>query len=192
MNHYESAENPSNVFRKCKEVFETVYSEVSDPTMTAGDVESYNNVGFEPENGTVEEQRGERRPLEISVEEKREKESENADKSEGSGKDRRVRFDLRGLKEKKQQKKRRLPMGQIPDIIVISEEGHRGGNSKMENNEERRAVDDESDDDNLPADITSVFDDSSAIGKEINNLAENPVSVHASVISDEEGTVVEI
>ncbi|XP_073231929.1 cadherin EGF LAG seven-pass G-type receptor 1-like [Porites lutea] len=192
MNHHESAENPSNVFRKCQEVFETVYSEVGDPTMTAGDVESYNNVGFEPENGTVEEQRGERRPLEISVEEKREKESENADKSEGSGKDRRVRFDLRGLKEKKQQKKRRLPMGQIPDIIVISEEGRRGGNSKMENNEERRAVDDESDDDNLPADITSVFDDSSAIGKEISNLAENPVSAHASVISDEEGTVVEI
>ena len=92
MNHHESAENPSNVFRKCQEVFETVYSEVGDPTMTAGDVESYNNVGFEPENGTVEEQRGERRPLEISVEEKREKESENADKSEGSGKDRRVRF----------------------------------------------------------------------------------------------------
>lgn len=192
MNHYESAENPSNVFRKCQEVFETVYSEVGDPTMTAGDVESYNNVGFEPENGTVKGQRSERRPLEISVEEKPEKEYENADKREASGKDRRVRFDLRGLKEKKQQKKRRLPMGQIPDIIVISEEGRRGGNSKMENNEERRAVDDESDDDNLPADITSVFDDPSAIGKEISNLAENPVSAHSSVISDEEGTVVEI
>lgn len=183
MNHYESAENPSNVFRKCQEVFETVYSEVGDPTMTAGDVESYNNVGFEPENGTVEEQCGEEKP---------EKEYENADKREGSGQDRRVRFDLRGLKEKKQQKKRRLPMGHIPDIIVISEEGRRGGNSKMENNEERRAVDDESDDDNLPADITSVFDDPSAIEKDISNLAENPVSAHASVISDKEGTVVEI
>ena len=191
MNHYESAENPSNVFRKCQEVFETVYSEVGDPTMTTGDVESYNNVGFEPENGTVKEQRG-GRPLEISVEEKPEKEYENADKREGSGKDRRVRFDLRGLKEKKQQKKRRLPMGQIPDIIVISEEGRRGGNSKMENNDERRAVDNESDDDNLPADITSVFNDPSAIGKEISSLAENPVSAHSSVISDEEGTVVEI
>lgn len=191
MNHYESAENPSNVFRKCQEVFETVYSEVGDPTMTAGDVESYNNVGFEPENGTVKEQRG-GRPLEISVEEKPEKEYENADKREGSGKDRRVRFDLRDLKEKKQQKKRRLPIGHIPDIIVISEEGRRGGNSKMENNEERRAVDDESDDDNLPAAITSVFDDPSAIEKDISNLAENPVSAHSSVISDEEGTVVEI
>ena len=191
MNHYESAENPSNVFRKCQEVFETVYSEMGDPTMTAGDVESYNNVGFEPENGTVKEQRG-GRPLEISVEEKPEKEYENADKRDGSDKDRRVRFDLRDLKEKKQQKKRRLPMGQIPDIIVISEEGRRGGNSKMENNDERRAVDNESDDDNLPADITSVFNDPSAIGKEISSLAENPVSAHSSVISDEEGTVVEI
>ena len=63
---------------------------------------------------------------------------------------------------------------------------------KWKNNEERRAVDDESDDDNLPADITSVFDDPSAIEKEISNLAENPISAHASVISDEEGTVVEI
>lgn len=192
MNHYESAENPSNVFKKCQEVSETVYSEVGDRTMSAANVESYNNVGFEPENGTVEEQRGERRSPEISVEEKPEKEYENAGKREGSNKDRRVRFDLRGLKEKKQQKKRRLPMEQIPDIIVISEEGRRGGHSKMENNEERKAADDESDVDNLPADITSVFDDPSAVGKEISNLANNPVSAHASVISDEEGTVVEI
>ena len=160
--------------------------------------------GFDDNQGQkkVEErpgQKGKRQCVSKSVEEK-------PDKREANNKNRRVRFasDLSGSEERKvTRKQKRSAMGQIPDIIVITEQerarGGNHGNQELDESEKEQAVvDDEKKDDtgdghdNMPADITSLFEDSRKVGRGSGDPAQTPTSSYASTVSDEEGTVMEI
>ena len=203
LNHYELNPRPRTDYKKSDEGFEIVDSKADIPTTIIDNVESHDNAGFEhsKEHHIFENKLGEGKRQEIAktVEKKLDKEDEEGDNKAGTSKDRRVRFDLRGVKEKnerkekKEKKKRRLPMGQIPDIIVNTESGARSGSLNSEKSEGGRAAADDSDDgENSPADITAVFEDPRKIRKESGNLAQNPAAADVSAVSDEEGTVVEI
>ena len=179
------------------ETYETVASVTTNTTTVIENVESHDNAGFDDSQreDRVEERpgEGERQEMtEVAVDEK-------PDKKEAINKDRRVRFDLRGVKEKKQRKERRAAMGHIPDIIVISEEAARSENHlEMDKLDKRRAADEDEEgangdgDEDMPSDITSVFDDSRKIARGSGDQAQEPLSAHVSAISDEEGTIVDI
>lgn len=128
------------------------------------------NAGFEGGQDKPEEKPKGRRGISKTVDRKPGKSSEK-------GK-RRVRFDLRESKEKKAE--RRAARGNIPDIIVISEEA--GANLEFDENDKKRDYGEEAsdDDDDLPADASSVFED------------PRRRSATAPSVSDEEGTVVDL
>lgn len=93
---------------------------------------------------------------------------------------RRVRFDLRGTKDRQGEK--RTVRENFPDIVVISEEAE--GNCQLDEHERKRVCDNEeaSDEDGKgkePAGVSSIFKDTRR-------------SASVAAISDEEGTVVEI
>ena len=84
------------------------------------------------------------------------------------------------MRAAKVKNERRAVMGNIPDIIVISEEA--GAGAEFDHNERKRACDEDvcDDDDDMPTDLSSTFE----------NSRESFASV--STINDEEGTVVAI
>ncbi|RMX53126.1 hypothetical protein pdam_00015549 [Pocillopora damicornis] len=93
---------------------------------------------------------------------------------------RRVRFDLRGTKDRQGEK--RTVRENFPDIVVISEKAE--GNCQLDEHERKRVCDNEeaSDEDGKgkePAGVSSIFKDTRR-------------SASVAAISDEEGTVVEI
>ena len=144
-------------------------------TVITRNAESHENAGFEHsrEHDKSEEKPGVDREISNPG-------GTKLDQSNVKGKDRRVRFDLRGAKEKKE---RRAARRNIPDIIVISEEA--GMDLEFDKKDKKRACDeelcdDDGDGDDMPTDLSSIFEDS----------RENLASV--STISDEEGTVVAI
>ena len=166
-------------------------SVTSNATAVVENVKSRENAGFDECQG---EEKVEERAVDVGdLEEISKTVGEKPAKKEPSMKERRVRFDLRGGEDKKERKQRRAVMGHVPDIIVITEKGTRGGKMKVDEREKGGEVMDDQDgnnddDGNIPADITSVFDGGSSIG----NPPQSPDSPRVSVVSDEEGTVVEI
>lgn len=93
---------------------------------------------------------------------------------------RRVRFDLRGTKDRQGEK--RTVRENFPDIVVISEKAE--GNCQLDEHERKRVCDNEeaSDEDGKgkeTAGVSSIFKDTRG-------------SASVAAISDEEGTVVEI
>lgn len=198
LNNYGSAPSPLPDPMESSETYETVASVTTNTTTVIENVESHDNAGFDDSQreDRVEERPGEGERQEmtkVAVDEK-------PDRKEALiNKNRRVRFDLRGVKEKKQRKERRAAMGHIPDIIVISEEAARSGNQvEMDRLDKRRAADEDEEgangdgDEDMPSDITSVFDDSRKIARGSGNQAQEPLSAHVSAISDEEGTIVDM
>ena len=138
---------------------------------------------------------------------------ESADTQDyGNAKERRVKFDLRGVENTKQ---RHATMGRVPDIIIITgkgtgkmtadkgEQGQRAEENSDYEDDDNDDDDDDDDDDgdygdddgleNVPADITSVFADTNGTGRRWNQeVPQASPSPHLSAVSDEEGTVVDI
>lgn len=170
LNHYESTPNSRIDRHEENEECDTIDSLATKATTITKHVESHENAAFDDTQSRDKSEEKPREFREVSVDTKPGKRGEK-------GKERRVRFDLRGAKEKKG---RRAAMGNIPDIIVISEEA--GGNLDFDETEKKRAYGERAsdDDDELPADISSIFEDS----------RKSPATMPS--FSDEEGTVVEI
>ena len=217
MNHYGAAPISSHDHNESSETYETLESVTTKARTVINDLESHENAGFDDNQGQKKveegfddnqgqkkveerlEQEGQRQCISKSVE-------EQPDKKEANNKNRRVRFasDLSGSEERKvTRKQRRSAMGQIPDIIVITEQerarGGNHGNQVLDEYEKRQAVvddekkDDTGDgDDNMPADIISLFEDSRKVGRGSGDPAQRPTPSCASAVSDEEGAVVEI
>lgn len=170
LNHYGSTTDSRIDRYEDHEECNTIGSLATKATAITKHVESHENSGFDHSQGQDKSDEKRREFREVSVDKPPGKSSEKS-------KERRVRFDLRGSKERKA---RRPAMGNIPDIIVISEEA--GGNLKYDETDKKRAYGEEAsdDDDELPADISSIFEDA------------RKSSATLPSVSDEEGTVVEI
>lgn len=175
LNQYETTPHSRTDNNEGNEDCDTIDSLATNATTITRNVESHENAGFEhsQEHDKSEEKPGVDREISNPSDTK-------LDQSNVKGKDRRVRFDLRGAKEKKE---RRAARRNIPDIIVISEEA--GLDLEFDKNEKKAACDeevydDDDDNDDMPTDLSSIFEDS----------RESFASV--STISDEEGTVVAI
>lgn len=171
LNHYELAPSPRIDRNEENEGCDTIGRLTNKAATITQHVESHVNAAFDRSQG---EDKSEEKPRDL-------REISNSvvtkpGKSSEKGKERRVRFDL-GAKEKKG---RRVAMGNIPDIIVISEEA--GGNLAFDENGKKRAYGEEAseDNDNLPTNLSSIFEDSRK------RTATLPS------VSDDEGTVVEI
>ena len=185
LNHYGAAPSPPTDHKESKEIYETVESVTSNATAVMENVKSRENAGFDECQG---EEKFKERAIDVGDQEEISKTvHEKPTKKEPSMKERRVRFDLRGGVDRKERKQRRAVMGHVPDIIVITEKGTRGEKIKVDEREKGGEMVDD-DDGNIPADITSVFDDGTSIG----NPPQSPGSPRMSAVSDEEGTVVEI
>lgn len=189
MNHYGSTSSPRASRRKSKEICRTVESVTS--SVVTDNVENHENAGFD---SSQEEAKYHDRAIDVGdLEVISKSDDENPDKKEANGEERRVRFDLRGTKAKKQKRK---PMGHVPDIIVITKEGANWGKRMPDGGEMRRAVADSEAangdyDEHMAADITSVFDDARSMSR-FGDAGQRPGSEHLSAVSDEEGTVVDI
>ena len=172
LNHYETNPNFCTNSSEGNEHCDMIHSLTTDATTITRTAESHENAGFEhsQEREKSKEERGVHR--DISHPGDTELEQSNV-----KGKTRKVRFDLRGVKVKNES---RAVMRNIPDIIVISEEA--GANLQFDENERKRACDEDvfDDDDDMPADLSSVFE----------NSRESFASL--STISDDQGTVVTI
>lgn len=173
LNHYETTLHSRTESSEGDEG-DTIHGLATSATTIAKYAEGNDNAGFEHsrEHDKSEQKRGGAREISNPDDTK-------LDQSNVKGKNRKVRFDLRGEKVKNE---RRAAMKNIPDIIVISEEA--GANVQFDENERTRAGDevcyDDDDNDNMPTDSTSIFEDS----------RENLASV--SSLSDEDGAVVAI
>lgn len=173
LNHYETTLHSRTDSSEGDEG-DTIHGLATSATTIARYAEGNENAGFEHsrEHDKNEEKRGAAREVSNPDDTK-------LDQSNVKGKNRKVRFDLRGEKVKNE---RRAVMKNIPDIIVISEEA--GANEQIDENERKRACDEvcleDDDNDNMPTDSSSIFEDS----------RENLASV--SSLSDKDGAVVAI
>lgn len=171
LNHYETTLHSRTESSEGDEG-DTIHGLATSATTIAKYAEGNENAGFEHSREHVrsKEKRGGAREMSDDT---------KLDQSNVKGKNRKVRFDLRGEKVKNE---RRAVMKNIPDIIVISEEA--GVNVQFDENERKRACDEvcceDDDNDNMPTDLSSIFEDS----------RENLASV--SSLSDEDGAVVAI
>jgi len=172
LNHYETTPHSCTDSSEGNEDCDTIHNLTNDPTTIERNTESHENAGFEhiqeheKNEGNLRVDRDISHPGDTKLEQ-----------SKIKGKNRKVRFDLRGAKVRNE---RRAVIGNIPDIIVISEEAE--ASLQFDENERKRAGDEDvcDDDDDMPTDLSSIFESSS----------ESFASV--STISDEEGTVVVI
>ena len=175
LNHYEATPHSCTDRSEENEDRDTIHSLATDATAITRSAESHENAGFEhsQEHDNSKEKPG------VALKISNPGDTE-ADQSNVKGKNRKVRFDLRDAKVKNE---RRAVIGNIPDIIVISEEP--GAGAEFDHNERKRACDedvcgDNDDNDDMPTDLSSIFE----------NSRESVSSV--STISDEEGAVVTI
>jgi len=172
LNNYETTPHSCTDSSQGNEECDTIHHLTTDATAIARNIESHENAGFEhiqeheKNEGKPRVDRGSSHPGDTVLEQ-----------SKMKGKNRKVRFDLRGAIARNE---RRAVIGNIPDIIVISEEAE--ANLQFDENERKRAGDEDvcDDDDDMPTDLSSIFENSS----------ESFASV--STISDEEGTIVVI
>ena len=175
LNHYETTPHSGNDPSEGSEDCDVIHSLTNDATAITRSAESHENAGFEH---SQEHDKSKEKP---GVDSKISNPSDTKpDQSNVKGKNRKVRFDLPGAKVKNE---RRAVIGNIPDIIVISEEV--GAGAEFDHTERKRACDegvcdDDDDNDNMPTDLSSIFE----------NSRESFASV--STISDEEGAVVTI
>lgn len=172
LSHYEATPHSFTDRSEENEDCDMIHGLTADATAITRSAESHENAGFEhsQEHAKSKEKPGVSRKVSNAGDTK-------PDQSNVKGKNRKVRFDLRGAKVKNE---RRAVMRNIPDIIVISEEA--GARAEFDHNERKQACDEDvcDDDDDMPTDLSSTFE----------NSRESFVSV--STINDEEGAVVAI
>lgn len=189
LHHYESTPGqPRPDKNEVDEAYDSVDSlETSSTTITENAV-SHENAGFDHSQGQDKRapaKPGERRDVSNPVDKK-------AGKRNSKGKGRRVRFDLRGPSKEKKAERRAAAAkrNNIPDIIVISEEA--GGSLGLDENEKKRGDDkrDGDNDEDMPADLSSIFEESKKMSKGVDDPSHSPATV--SAVSDDEGTVVVI
>lgn len=172
LSHYEATPHSFTDRSEENEDCDMIHGLTADATAITRSAESHENAGFEhsQEHDKSREKPGVSRKVSNAGDTK-------PDQSNVKGKNRKVRFDLRGAKVKNE---RRAVMRNIPDIIVISEEA--GAGAEFDHNERKQACDEDvcDDDDDMPTDLSSTFE----------NSRESFVSV--STINDEEGAVVAI
>ena len=172
LNHYETTPQSCTDSSEGNEDCDTIHNLTTDAWTIARNTGSHENAGFE--HIQVHEKNEGKPGVDRDISHPGDTKLEQ---SKIKGKNRKVRFDLRGAKVKNE---RRAVIRNIPDIIVISEEAE--AKLQFDENERKRACNEDvcDDDDDLPADLSSIFENSS----------ESLASV--SAISDEEGTVMAI
>ena len=179
LNHYEATPNSCTDRSEGNEDCDVIHSLTTDATAITRRAESHENAGFEhsQEYDKSKEKPGVARKISSNP---GDTEADQRKRQNVKGKNRKVRFDLRDAKMKNE---RRAVIGNIPDIIVISEEA--GAAAEFDHPERKRACDegvcdDDDDNDDMPTDLSSIFEKS-----------RDSVS-SVSSISDEEGAVAAI